>query len=76
MQVSKHLADSFPFRLDVRTKHLLQVLQAELSTDKSVQGGPRSARRAVKMLNKLGRSNLACQLFLKHRSAILQAALK
>jgi hypothetical protein len=41
-----------------------------------LQGGPRAARRAVQLLVKLGRSTNACELFLQHRAAILNAALK
>lgn len=63
-------------RLDVKTKHLIEVLTEELRTDKSVQGGPRAARRAVQLLVKLGRSTKACDLFLQHRGAILNASLK
>ncbi len=63
-------------KLDNRTKHLLNVLRTELSTDKSVQGGPRSARRAVQLLAKLGRTSEACQLFLRHRAAIMHSAMK
>ena len=63
-------------RLEARTKHLIDVLTEELRSDKSVQGGPRAARRAVQLLVKLGRSTEACDLFLQHRTAILNSALK
>ena len=63
-------------KLENRKKHLLGVLTNELSTEKSVQGGPRSARRAVHLLVRLGRSAEAVDLFLKHRGAILHSALK
>jgi len=62
--------------LENRTQHLIQVLSSELSTQKSFQGGPRTARNAVKLLCRLGRSSQAADLFLKHRDAILQASLK
>ena len=62
--------------LENRTQHLIQVLASELSTQKSFQGGPRTARNAVKLLCRLGRSSQAADLFLKHRDAILQASLK
>jgi len=62
--------------LENRTQHLIQVLASELSTQKSFQGGPRTARNAVKLLCRLGRSSQASDLFLKHREAILQASLK
>ena len=62
--------------LENRTQNLIQVLASELSTQKSFQGGPRTARNAVKLLCRLGRSSQASDLFLKHREAILQASLK
>ena len=62
--------------LENRTQNLIQVLASELSTQKSFQGGPRTARNAVKLLCRLGRSSQAADLFLKHRDAILQASLK
>ena len=62
--------------LEMRTQNLIQVLASELSTQKSFQGGPRTARNAVKLLCRLGRSSQAADLFLKHRDAILQASLK
>ncbi|XP_059093169.1 exocyst complex component 8-like [Tigriopus californicus] len=62
-------------KLENRTKNLLEILENELTTEKSLQGGPRSARRAVKLLVKLGRSTQACELFLQHRSAVLKTTL-
>lgn len=65
-------------RIDHRIKQLVDVLMNELrvSPDKSLQGGPRAARRAVHLLIRLGKSSQACSLFLKHRSAILRQAMR
>jgi hypothetical protein len=63
-------------KLESRTRHLLGVLEGELSAEKSVQGGPRAARRAVTLLIKLERSTEACDLFLQHRKAIMHNAIK
>lgn len=63
-------------RLEAKAQHLIDVLAGELSTDKSVQGGPRAARKAVQLLCRLGRSTQATDLFLQHRAAILQSSLK
>lgn len=65
-------------RIDQRIKLLAEVLMNELkvSPDKSLQGGPRAVRRAVSVLIKLGKSAQACDLFLKHRSAILKYSTK
>ena len=63
-------------KLEMRKKQLIDVLTKELQTDKSIRGGPRAARRAVHLLIKLDRSTLACDLFLQHRSALLQSAIK
>jgi hypothetical protein len=71
-----HLVREANTRLDDRTKHLIAILAAELATEKSVQAGPKAARRAVQLLAKLGKSAQACELFLKHRKAILSATLK
>ncbi|XP_077533024.1 exocyst complex component Exo84 [Haemaphysalis longicornis] len=65
-------------RIDHRVKHLVDVLTDELhvSPGRSVQGGPRAARRAVSLLIKLGKSSQACALFLKHRSATLKHSMR
>ncbi|KAG0727971.1 Exocyst complex component 8 [Chionoecetes opilio] len=64
--------------LESRVKSLVEVLQAELrvTPDKSLQGGPRAARRATTLLVHLNKSSEACELFLGHRGAILKAGLK
>lgn len=45
-------------KVEARVKALTEVLMKELevSPDKSLQGGLRAARRAVRLLNQLGRS--------------------
>ena len=63
-------------KLESKKKSLIEVLTGELRADKSVRGGPRAARKAVQLLVKLDRSSLACQLFLRHRAAILHNAFK
>ena len=50
--------------------------ELRLTPEKSLQGGPRAARRATTLLVTLGRTTQACQLFLGHRTAILRASLK
>ncbi|KAB7497196.1 Exocyst complex component 8, partial [Armadillidium nasatum] len=64
--------------LESRVKTLVEVLQGELrvTPDKSLQGGPRAVRRATTLLVHLNRSSQACDLFLKHRTALLKASLK
>ncbi|KAK8740546.1 hypothetical protein OTU49_002961, partial [Cherax quadricarinatus] len=64
--------------LEGRVRGLVEVLQAELrvTPEKSLQGGPRAARRATTLLVHLNKSSQACELFLGHRGAILKAGLK
>ncbi|CAG2067708.1 unnamed protein product, partial [Timema podura] len=49
-------------KVDARAKALTEVLMKELevSPDKSLQGGLRAARRAVRLLNQLGRATQVC----------------
>lgn len=65
-------------KVEGRARALIEVLMKELevSPDKSLQGGLRAARRAVRLLNQLGRSSQACDLFLKLCSSILKAQLR
>lgn len=65
-------------RVDQRKKNLVDILMKELhvSPDRSLQGGPRTARRAVSLLISLGKSSQACDLFLKHSTAILKHSMK
>ncbi|XP_068216023.1 exocyst complex component 8 [Palaemon carinicauda] len=64
--------------LEGRVRSLVDVLQGELQVtpEKSLQGGPRAARRATTLLVHLNKSSQACGLFLGHRGAILKAGLK
>ncbi|XP_069975063.1 exocyst complex component 8 isoform X1 [Penaeus vannamei] len=64
--------------LEGRVRSLVEVLQGELrvTPEKSLQGGPRAARRATTLLVHLNKSSQACELFLGHRGAILKAGLK
>jgi len=63
---------------EARKEALIQVLRGELTLtpDKSMQGGPRTARRAVAILTGLGRGGEATDLFLSHRTAILRHNVK
>ncbi|XP_076355366.1 exocyst complex component Exo84 isoform X2 [Tachypleus tridentatus] len=79
LELTKHaVVKEIRTRIDRRIKNLVDVLMNELrvSPDRSLQGGPRAARRAVGLLIKLGKSSQACNLFLKHRSAILKHSVK
>ena len=57
-----------------RKEGLLKVLRNELKVtpDKSLQGGPRTARRAVALLSSLGQADQARDLLLAHRTALLR----
>ena len=61
-----------------RKATLTQVLRGELrvTPDKSLQGGPRTARRAVGLLCSLGRAREARDLLLAHRTALLRHTVK
>lgn len=50
-------------KMELRVASLISALTSELtvSPDKSLQGGLRAARRSVRLLNKLGRSNQVCK---------------
>ena len=60
--------------LMTRKEVLLSVLRSELrvTPDKSLQGGPRTARRAVGLLTSLGQADQARDLLLAHRTALLR----
>lgn len=68
--------------LRLRVNHKIQELvdrishELQASGDRSLQHGPRAARRAVHLLLKLGKSPLATKLFLDQRSAILKFSTK
>ena len=57
-----------------RKEGLLKVLRNELKVtpDKSLQGGPRTARRAVGLLSSVGQADQARDLLLSHRTALLR----
>ncbi|XP_022188141.2 exocyst complex component 8 isoform X2 [Nilaparvata lugens] len=65
-------------KLDLRINSLISVLTSELSVspDKSLQGGLRASRRAMRLLNLLGKTTQACDLFLKLCSSILKTQMK
>ncbi|XP_075222918.1 exocyst complex component Exo84 [Lycorma delicatula] len=65
-------------KMELRVTSLINVLTSELAVtpDKSLQGGLRAARRSVRLLNLLGRTTQACDLFLKLCSSILKAQMK
>lgn len=50
--------------------------ELRVTPEKSLQGGPRAASRAVLLLSRLGQAPQACDLFLKHRSALLKHNLR
>lgn len=68
--------------LKLRTNHKIQELvefianELQTTPDRSLQSGPRSARRAVQLLLRLGKSSMAVKLFLNQRSALLKFSLK
>ncbi|KAL0277788.1 UNVERIFIED_CONTAM: hypothetical protein PYX00_004953 [Menopon gallinae] len=73
-----------PLFLDVRSKvenrkrNLIDILlkELEVSPDKSLQGGLRAARRAVRLLNTMNKSTQACDLMLKLCTSIMKKELK
>ncbi|KAI4465406.1 exocyst complex component 8 [Holotrichia oblita] len=62
------------YQVQQRKSTLIDVLMKELEVnhDKSLQGGLRAARRAVRLLNQLDRSMQSCELFLKLCSSMLK----
>ena len=65
-------------RIEHRIKELIDALTNDLiiAPDRSLQTGPRTSRRAVGLLLKLGKSSLATKLFLNQRSTLLKFCLK
>lgn len=61
-------------RINNKINDLVDCISNELqiSPDRSLQSGPKSARRAVTLLNRLGKSSLATRLFLAQRTALLR----
>lgn len=65
-------------RIDNKIKELIDAIANELqiAPDRSLQTGPRSSRRAVYLLLRLGKSAMATRLFLNQRSALLKFILR
>lgn len=65
-------------RTNNKIQELVDIIANELQTtpDRSMQSGPRSARRAVQLLLRLGKSSLATKLYLAQRTALLKYSLK
>ncbi|XP_014245225.1 exocyst complex component 8 [Cimex lectularius] len=62
-------------KIESRTQLLSDTLLGEMSVsnEKSLQGGLRATRRSIKLLNQLGKSSQACELYLKVCSNVLKA---
>uniref|UniRef100_A0A2P2I0A0 Exocyst complex component 8-like n=1 Tax=Hirondellea gigas TaxID=1518452 RepID=A0A2P2I0A0_9CRUS len=62
---------------EIRVKTLVSVVRGELKIagDRSMNAGPKAARRAAKILIELKRQQMACELFLKYRTALLKAGM-
>ncbi|XP_017784758.1 PREDICTED: exocyst complex component 8 [Nicrophorus vespilloides] len=75
---SDHILADIQRKVEQRNVLLTEVLMKELEVnpDKSLQGGLRAARRAVRLLNQLGRSTQSCGLFLKLCSSMLKTQCK
>ncbi|KAJ8935083.1 hypothetical protein NQ314_013028 [Rhamnusium bicolor] len=73
-----HVMIDIQRKVEQRQNNLTEVLMKELEVnpDKSLQGGLRAARRAVRLLNQLGRSTQSCDLFLKLCSSMLKTQCK
>ncbi|KAJ8958912.1 hypothetical protein NQ318_019681 [Aromia moschata] len=73
-----HVMIDIQRKVEQRQNNLTEVLMKELEVnpDKSLQGGLRAARKAVRLLNQLGRSTQSCDLFLKLCSSMLKTQCK
>ncbi|CAH1105110.1 unnamed protein product [Psylliodes chrysocephalus] len=73
-----HVLIDIQRKVEQRQNSLTEVLMKELEVnpDKSLQGGLRAARRAVRLLNQLGRETQSCNLFLKLCSSMLRTQCK
>ncbi|KAI4465414.1 exocyst complex component 8 [Holotrichia oblita] len=73
-----HIFADISRKVQQRKSTLIDVLMKELEVnhDKSLQGGLRAARRAVRLLNQLDRSMQSCELFLKLCSSMLKIQCK
>ena len=65
-------------RINNKIQDLIDAISNELqiTPDRSLQSGPKSARKAVNLLIKLGKSSIATKLFLTQRTALLKFCLK
>lgn len=65
-------------RINNKIQDLIDAISNELqiTPDRSLQSGPKSARKAVSLLIKLGKSSIATKLFLTQRTALLKFCLK
>lgn len=63
--------------VESRVKTLVSVVRGELISagDRSLNAGPKAARRAANILIKLNRQQMACDLFLRYRTAILKSGM-
>lgn len=63
--------------VESRVKTLVSVVRSELvvAGERSLSAGPKAARRAANILIQLNRQQMACDLFLRYRSAILKSGL-
>lgn len=64
-------------KIDTRLQELVNAICSELqpSTDRSVQGGPRSSIASIKLLRELNLTSKAVKLYLDQRSSILRFVL-
>lgn len=66
---------NFRSKVEARIKQLIENLVSDLqimTPEKILQGGPRSIRKSVDLLVRLGRESQATRLFLQHRSAYIK----
>lgn len=75
---SSHALNEVRSRVDHRVKLLSEALMTELEANQSIllHGGPQSSRRAVLLLNKLGKAHQACNLFLRNRSEAMKQSFR
>jgi hypothetical protein len=66
---------NFRAKVEARIKNLIEILVSDLEVmtpEKILQGGPRSIKKSVDLLVRLGRESQATHLFLSHRSAYIK----
>lgn len=68
---------SIKSKLDARIQELISAISSELqpTTDRTIQGGPRSSISAIKLLRELNLSSRAVKLYLDQRSSVLKFVL-